>query len=88
MMLPLALCVLGPLASFLGSYVYEAMISLHEVAGPLAVVLVGVTFSLLVMAGMHQVLFAFLFVSFPMLGYDGFILPAMIISSWQLVELF
>ncbi|MDH6367957.1 phosphotransferase system glucose/maltose/N-acetylglucosamine-specific IIC component [Breznakia sp. PH1-1] len=87
-MLPLALCVLGPLASFLGSYVYEAMISLHEVAGPLAVVLVGVTFSLLVMAGMHQVLFAFLFVSFPMLGYDGFILPAMIISSWQLVELF
>lgn len=80
--LPIALCVFGPLGSFLGNYVGNGLISLYEVAGPLASGILGGTFLLIVMAGMHPVIFSFLFVSFPVQGYDAFVLPAMIVSSW------
>ncbi|MDD8049047.1 MAG: PTS transporter subunit EIIC [Thomasclavelia sp.] len=81
-MLPLELCVFGPLGGFLGTYICQGIISLYDMFGPLAVAVVAATFSLLVMTGMHQVLMAFLFTTFPMLGYDGFIMPAILACSW------
>jgi PTS system beta-glucosides-specific IIC component len=81
-MTPLALCVLGPLGSFLGNYVCKGIIALYNVAGPVAVMILGATFGLLVCTGMHQLLFVYLYTSFPMLGYDGFLLPGVFASSW------
>lgn len=81
-MLPLELCVFGPLGAFLGQYICQGIIGLYDVAGPLAVGIVGATFSLLVLTGMHNVLMAFLFMTFPMIGYDAFIMPAILACSW------
>lgn len=81
-MLPLELCLFGPMGAFLGQYICEAIIGLYDIAGPLAVAVLSATFGLLVLTGMHTVLFTFLFVTFPMMGYDGFILPSMLLCSW------
>lgn len=81
-MLPLELCVFGPLGSFLGTYICQGIIGLYDIAGPLAVAIVGATFGLLVLTGMHNVLMTFLFMTFPMVGYDGFIIPAILACSY------
>lgn len=81
-MTPLALCVLGPLGAFLGNYVCSGIIALYDFAGPVAVALLAAFFGCLVMTGMHQLLFVYLFTTFPMLGFDGFMLPGMIAGSW------
>ena len=79
-MLPLELCLLAPLGSFLGEYICNAMIALNSVAAPLAVAVVAATFPVLVATGMHPVLFTYLFVSFPKLGYDAFLVSAPVIK--------
>lgn len=81
-MLPLMLIVLAPLGSIIGEYVCQGIISLNNVAGPLAIAIIGATFALLVLTGMHQVLFVYLFTTFPMLGYDNFLLPGILAASW------
>lgn len=81
-MVPLALCVLGPLGAFLGNYVSQGIINLYDLAGPLALALLGAFFGCIVMTGMHQLLFVYLFTTFPMLGFDGFMIPGMMASSW------
>lgn len=81
-MTPLALCVLGPLGAFLGNYVSSGIIALYDLVGPLAVAILGRFFGCIVMTGMHQLLFVYLFTTFPMLGYDGFMIPGMLAGSW------
>ena len=82
-MLPFELCLFAPLGTILGSFLANAIIALYNVAGPLAVAIIGGTFSLLVMSGMHVVLFGFLFSSFFVVGYDGFLMPGMLACSWS-----
>lgn len=81
-MLPLSLCVLGPAGAFLGQYVCNAIIGVNSLVGPLGVAIVAGTFAVLVLTGMHPVLFTYLFVTFPMLGYDTFMEPGVLASSW------
>lgn len=81
-MLPLSLSVLAPLGGFLGTYIGEFIIAINNIAGPLGVAVIGGTFSLLVMTGMHPILFTYLFVTFPTLGYDNFLLPGILCASW------
>lgn len=81
-MLPLALCILGPAGAFVGNYICDMIISVNSIAGPLGVAIVGAVFSILVMTGMHPVLFTYLFVTFPQLGYDNFLIPGILACSW------
>jgi len=81
-MLPLALCLLGPAGAFIGTYVCNAIISVNGVAGFLGVAIIGATFAMLVLTGMHPVLFTYLFVTFPMLGFDTFMEPGVLAASW------
>lgn len=81
-MTPLALCLLGPAGAFLGNYISGGIIALYDLVGPLATAILGATFGLLVCTGMHQLLFVYLFTTFPMLGYDSFLLPGILASSW------
>lgn len=81
-MLPIALCVLGPIGSILGNYVSTGIIALNDFAGPFATALIGAFFALMVATGMHNLLFVYLFTTFPMLGFDGFLLPGILASSW------
>ena len=82
-MLPIAFAGLAPLGGYLGQYIADAIIALNDVAGPLAVAVIGATFTLLVLTGMHMVLMTYLFVTFPLLGYDNFLLPGIICASWS-----
>ncbi len=82
-MLPLTLSVLAPLGGYLGIYIGQGIITLNQLAGPLAIALIGGIFTLLVLTGMHPVLFAYLFVTFPTLGYDNFLLPGILCASWS-----
>ena len=81
-MLPIALCVLGPAGSILGNYVCNGIIALDSAVGPLAVAIIGAFFALMVSTGMHTLLFVYLFTTFPMLGFDSFLLPGILASSW------
>lgn len=81
-MLPIALVVLAPLGGYLGQYVGEGIIALNDVAGPVAVAVVGATFSVLVLTGMHMVLMTYLFITFPIVGFDNFLLPGVLSASW------
>lgn len=81
-MLPIALTVLAPLGGYVGVYVGQSIIALNDLVGPLAVAVIGGTFSLLVLTGMHPILFTYLFVTFPEIGYDNFLLPGILAASW------
>lgn len=83
-MLPLMLVVFGPLGGFLGTYIGEALIALNSFARPLAVAVVGATFAFIVITGMHPVLFTYLFTAFPAMGYDNFLMPGILASSWAM----
>lgn len=81
-MLPLSLCLLGPAGNFIGTYVCNGIIALNGVASPLALGIVGATFPLLVMTGMHITLIAFMLTSFPILGFDPLLAPGVACASW------
>ncbi len=81
-MLPIALCVLDPAGAILGNYVCNGILALYDVFGPLALAILGAFFALMVSTGMHSLLFVSLFTTFPMIGYDAFLIPGVLASSW------
>lgn len=80
--LPLALCVLGPLGSWIGNLLSAAVMFIHKVFGPLSVALIAATFLLLVVTGSHQVLATFCITQLFTIGYDDILLPATIASGF------
>ena len=81
-MLPVELCVCGPIGAYLGNGIAAGLIKLNEVAGPLSVAVLGGTWTLLVLCGMHMAMLPFLMQSFSSLGCDTFIIPGMFAGSW------
>ncbi|QWT18218.1 PTS transporter subunit EIIC [Collinsella sp. zg1085] len=55
-MVPLALCVLAPLGSYLGTYLSQAIIFLYSTTGAFGVAIFGALWPWLVMTGMHHAL--------------------------------
>ncbi|MDE7262604.1 MAG: PTS transporter subunit EIIC [Oscillospiraceae bacterium] len=74
-MLPLALCVLGPLGAILSEYVISLLMAIHSIAGPLGVAIIGALYIPLVATGMHLPLVSILIVSMTTLGYDAIVMP-------------
>lgn len=81
-MLPIALCVLGPAGSFLGNYVVAGIYALQNFAGPLGMAIIAGFYSLLVMTGMHMVFIVSLFQVFAEQGFDAFGGPAVYFCSF------
>lgn len=81
-MLPIMLCLLAPLGGYLGNGVASGIMWLDKVAGPLAECIVAGLFPLLVLTGMHVALLSLAIASFPILGFDGLVMPAGILSAW------
>ncbi len=69
-MLPIALCVLGPLGGFLGNYICAAIIAFGNVAGFIGVAVIAATWEFLVMTGMHHVMISQMILVFAQTGYD------------------
>lgn len=80
-MIPLALCVLGPIGAFLGTYISEAIIWLYNSTGFLGVAVFAGLCPLLVMTGMHSSLMPYLMNSLATLGWEPIVLTGMVISN-------
>lgn len=81
-MLPVALCVIGPAGAFLGNYVVAGLFSLQNISGALGMAIIAGLYSLLVMTGMHMVLITALFQVFATQGFDAFGGPAVYFCSF------
>jgi len=80
-MLPIALCVVGPVGSVVGTYVSNIIVFIYEKTGFFGVALLSAVLPLLVITGMHTMLTPYWTTAMASLGYDPFFLPAMIISN-------
>lgn len=69
-MLPIALCVCGPIGGFLGNYICAAVIWFGNHFGFLGAAVIGALWEFLVMTGMHHVLIAQMIQLFAANGYD------------------
>lgn len=81
-MLPLTLCVLGPLGAILGDYVCAILFGIHDVFGPLGVAVIAALFPPLVVTGMHVPLNAACLLSFAQLGYDATVYPGSMMTVY------
>lgn len=80
-MIPLTLCLLAPIGSFLGTYVSNIIIWLYETIGFLGVAVFAGLCPLLVMTGMHSALMPYMLNSLATLGWEPIVLTGMIISN-------
>lgn len=83
-MIPVSLCVLGPIGAFLGTYLANGIIWLYETTGFLGVAIFAAISPLLIMTGMHTALATYLMASFASVGWEGIVLTGMIVSNIDL----
>lgn len=80
-MIPLSLCVLGPVGAVLGNYVSSFIIWLYETLGFVGVAVFGALCPVLVMTGMHSAMMPYLLTALTTVGWEGIVLTGMIISN-------
>lgn len=86
-MLPIALCIVGPLANLLGQGLAAFFTGLYSLAGPLAIGLIGASWYFLVATGMHQALIALATTMIANMGADSIILVGAKSGSYALMGL-
>ncbi len=86
-MLPVTLCLVGPMGSLLGEGVADGLVWLNGVIGPLAVGLVGGLWYFLVAAGLHQALAPIAFQNMASIGYDSIIAVGAITGTYAVMGL-
>ncbi|MDO4539314.1 MAG: PTS transporter subunit EIIC [Coriobacteriales bacterium] len=69
-MLPLMLCIIGPLGTLLGNLLAKGIMALYNVAGPLSVALIGSLFIFICATGMHTAIMATAFNLISTQGHD------------------
>jgi PTS system beta-glucosides-specific IIC component len=79
-MLPIMLCALGPIGSWLGNVVSSALLWLESVLGPIGIAIIAAVWGIVVGTGMHLPLIATAVVSLTSLGYDGVVLVGAMMS--------
>lgn len=84
-MLPLELCVLGPIGTWLGKLISDAIVGLHGVIGPVTIAIVGALWPLLIATGMHQALIAVALTTIAANGFDDSILVGAIVSNYPMI---
>ncbi|WP_303973730.1 PTS transporter subunit EIIC [Streptococcus merionis] len=73
-MIPLELCILAPLGSYLGDGLGNVLIAFGNVAGPIGLAIIGAFWIFIVLTGMHHVLIIFGVTTLMQVGADGFVL--------------
>lgn len=77
-MVPVMLCVTGPLGSYCGDLLCQLMTSINEVAPWASVLVIGCLAPLLVLTGMHLALIPLVMSMFATAGYDNMLFVAFI----------
>lgn len=80
-MLPLALCVFGPICYVVMGWVADMIVWLNNTVGILAMVVVGATWPLVITFGMHVPVMTALLPAWLTIGYDSIVSPASIASG-------
>ena len=80
-MLPIALCVCGPIGGFLGNYICAAVVWIGDHFGFVGAAVIGALWEFLVMTGMHYSLLPAYVNSLSMLGYETVIGPGNLPSN-------
>ena len=86
-MLPIALCVLGPLGTICGELIASFITALHGILGPVAIALVAALWPLLIVTGMHQALIAIALTYIGANGFDSSILVGAFISNYSMIAI-
>lgn len=86
-MLPISLCALGPVGTFVGQGLAIALEALSSVAGPFATAIIAALWPLLVMTGMHQAIIAYGVSMIAIKGFDNTILLGGYISCYTYIGL-
>lgn len=86
-MLPLMLCVLGPMGSWLGKGIAAVISALHATVGPVAIGIVCALWPLLVSTGMHQALIAIAMGNIATFGFDQSITVGGFLSSYPVIAI-
>lgn len=86
-MLPIALCVLGPIGTVLGKGIANGIVALHSFAGPVSVAVVAALWPLLIATGMHQALIAVALTYIAAVGCDDSILVGAFISNYPMIAI-
>lgn len=79
--LPLALCVLGPVGAFVGTYLSEANMWLYNTTGFFGIAVLSAIFPWIVMTGMHTALAPYLVNAMATVGYDPIICTANVVAN-------
>lgn len=72
---PIELVVLGPLGQYAGELVANGLTEMFKVAGPIAGLIFGATYPLMILTGMHHALAPVAMNSIATMGYDNMIIP-------------
>ncbi|MEY8257075.1 PTS transporter subunit EIIC [uncultured Dubosiella sp.] len=75
-MVPILLCVCGPIGSYVGSFICNGLIAFGNVGGFIAIAFIGALWEFLVMSGMHPVLIMFAMTTMMETGKEAFLSPA------------
>ncbi|MCZ2492063.1 beta-glucoside-specific PTS transporter subunit IIABC [Dellaglioa carnosa] len=78
---PVTLIILGPLGTYAGNIVSVAISWLFVHTGPLAGMVLGATFPLIIMTGMHYAFAPIIINNFNVLGYDATIAPLNFVTN-------
>lgn len=80
-MIPIALCLLGPVGGVIGNFLSVGIIWLNDTLGFIGIALVSAIYPLLVMTGMHTALIPYSLSVFTATGTEAFLYPAAVIAS-------
>lgn len=86
-MLPLTLCIIGPLSTVVGDGIAVAIVWFQRVLGPVATALVGAFFPLLIVTGMHHTLNSIALVEYTKFGFDTCVWAGSYFMSYQLIAI-
>lgn len=80
-MIPLTLCLIGPIGAMLGVYVTAGVMWLYNTMGFVGVAILAAAWPFMVLTGMHSAITPYLTQSFATLGYEPIALTAIIIAN-------
>ena len=86
-MLPFALCILGPIGTLLGEGIADGIVVLHNVLGPVTLGIIGALFPLLIVTGMHHAMIAIALGYIGTVGYDASILAGANACTYAMIAI-
>ncbi len=84
-MIPLGLCIFGPLCNIVMGWVANGIIWLDNTMGIAAMIVVGALWTIIIMFGMHMPIMMTLLPVWMEMGFDAIVSPATIASAWGII---